>query len=193
MNAVSRGIAPKDILQNPEATFQCGFCNLQRSLFAVDPDTRIFPYNTCGTIEAKLRGAKRFGWTPTDAVFSLGEVSARPSVYDDAEARERQVRLAEATQRQTTAVCQSCRGLCLHCTQCDACNTRQSMIQSATETAHMRMEEAERRLAEADKQRKKSKVRCLRCKKQYCDKSAYNRHLRSHHTCAMHPLFECTQ
>ena len=194
MNAVSRGIAPKDILQHPEATFQCGFSNLQRSLFAVDPDTRIFPYNTCGTIEAKLRGAKRFGWTATDAVLSLGEVSARPSVYDDAEVRERQVRLAEATQRQTTAVCPSCRGLCLHCTQCDACNTRQIIFQSTTETAQRRIEEAERQLAEeAGKQRKKSKVRCLRCKKEYCDKSAYNRHLGSHHTCAMHPVFEFTQ
>jgi len=200
MNAVSRGIAPKDILQHPEATFQCGFSNLQRSLFAVDPDTRIFPFNTCGTIEAKLRIAKRIGWAATDAVFCLGVLPARPSVYDAAEAREAQVRLAEAKQRQTPAVCPHCRGLCLHCTHCDACNTRQSLIEStaaAQKAAQVEMAEAEKLLADAEmglaeagKQKKKNKVRCMRCRKAYCDKPAYNRHLKSHAFCAKDPLFE---
>ena len=193
MNAVSKGIAPKDILQYPEATFQCGFANLQRSLFAVDPDMRIFPYNTCGTIEAKLRGAKRIGWTASEAVFCVGVVPARPNVYDAAEAREAEVRLAEATQRQTTSVCGRCRGPCLHCTHCDECNTRMSVIQStaaARQAAQQRMAEAEMIVAEAGKQQKPGKVRCVRCAYVFYDKSGYNRHLRSNHTCAMHPAFE---
>jgi hypothetical protein len=69
---------------------------------------------------------------------------------------------------------------------------------TAQEAAQLRMAEAEgaeKRLAEAGKQQKssKAKVRCLRCETVYCDKSAYNRHLRSHHTCATHPLFEHTR
>jgi hypothetical protein len=204
MNAVSKGIAPKDILQYSEATFQCGFANLQRSLFAVDPDTRIFPYNTCGTIEAKLRGAKRIGWTSTEAVFCVGVVPARPNVYDVAEAREAEVRLAEAKQRHTTSSCGSCRGACLHCTHCDECNTCMGVIQStaaARETAQQRMaeaemivlqaKEAEKRLTEAGKQQKAcSKVRCLRCAHVFFDKSGYNRHLLSQQTCAMHAAYE---
>jgi hypothetical protein len=199
MNAVSKGIAPKDILQHPEATFQCGFANLQQSLFEVDPSLRIFTFNTCGTIEAKLRGAKVIGWRAVDASFCLGAAIARPGVYDAHEAREAQLRLAEARQRRTPAVCEHCRGLCLHCSHCDACNTRireapaASVIQSAArEAAQVQFTEAEKRLAEAEKQRSKlkGKVRCLRCKRVYCDKSSYNRHLRFSHKCAMQPLFE---
>ena len=194
MNAVSKGIAPKDILQYPEATFQCGFANLQRSLFAVDADMRIFPYNTCGTIEAKLRGAKRIGWTASEAVFCVGVVPARPNVYDAAEAREAQVRLAEAKQRQTTSVCGGCRGACLHCTHCDECNTRMNVIQStaaAREAAQQRMAEAEMIVLQAkEAAKRKGGVRCLRCAHVFFDKSGYNRHLLSHHTCAMHPAFE---
>jgi hypothetical protein len=196
MNAVSKGIAPKDILQYPEATFQCGFANLQRSLFAVDPDMRIFPYNTCGTIEAKLRGAKRIGWTASEAVFCVGVVPARPNVYDAAEAREAQVRLAEAKQRQTTSVCGGCRGACLHCTHCDECNTRMNVIQStaaAREAAQQRMAEAEMIVLQAKEAAKRAKgVRCMRCAHVFFDKSGYNRHLQvpSNHECATHPAFE---
>ena len=201
MNAVSKGIAPKDILQHAEATFQCGFANLQQSLFEVDPSLRIFPFNTCGTIEAKLRGAKLIGWRAVDASFCLGAAIARPGVYDAHEAREAQVRLAEARQRRTPAVCEHCRGLCLHCSNCDACNTRiaeapaASVIQSTTaarEAAQVQFTEAEKRLAETDKQQNKVKgrVRCLRCKIVYFDKSGYNRHLRFAHKCAMQPLYE---
>ena len=146
MNAVAKGIAPKDILQYPEATFQCGFANLQQSLFEVDPTARIFPFNTCGTIEAKLRDAKLIGWRAIDASFCLGVVPARPSVYDVADARERQVRLAEARQRRTSSVCEQCRGVCLHCSHCDACNTR---IQAAAAVASTARENATARAAAA--------------------------------------------
>jgi hypothetical protein len=137
MNAVAKGIAPKDILQHPEATFQCGFANLQQSLFEVDPTARIFPFNTCGTIEAKLRDAKLIGWRAIDASFCLGAVPARPSVYDVADARERQVRLAEARQRRTSSVCEQCRGVCLHCSHCDACNTRIQAAAAVASTANI--------------------------------------------------------
>lgn len=193
MNAVSKGIAPRDILQYPEATFQCGFANLQQSLYAVEPDTRIFPYNTCGTIEAKLRAAKRRGWSASDAVFCPGIVSVRPIVYDAVDVHDAQVRSAEARQQQASAVCQQCRGLCMHCMHCDACAFRiDGAAAAAAAAAAEKKRLAAAAAAAASGKKGKKEVRCLQCMRVYCDKSSYNRHLRlySSTVCCKKPLFE---
>jgi hypothetical protein len=51
MNTLSLGIRPSDILEHPEATFQCAFAHLQTQLLEVDARMLIYLYNTCGTIE----------------------------------------------------------------------------------------------------------------------------------------------
>ena len=233
MEAISKGIHPRDILEHPEATFLCGFAHMQKSL--EDVGTLIYSSMCCSTIEKKLRAAKLRGWSSTAASFIPGDAVSRPLGHEAADA---QLRLVELRARAVKSVCSACQGVCLHCTHCDRCATRIGavaarkdtlttsahatkalhaassaaatsspsppplhVIQStatAQEAAQLRMAEAERaekRLAEAGKQQKssKAKVRCLRCETVYCDKSAYNRHLRSHHTCATHPLFEHTR
>ena len=85
MNVLSLGIHGRDILQHTEATFQCAFAHLQTQLFDVDANLRIYSYNTCGTIEKKLRNAKASGWHPTNATFNVGVIPKRPDIYDAAE------------------------------------------------------------------------------------------------------------
>ena len=231
MEAISKGIHPRDILEHPEATFLCGFAHMQKSL--EDVGTLIYSSMCCSTIEKKLRAAKLRGWSSTAASFIPGDAVSRPLGHEAADA---QLRLVELRARAVKSVCSACQGVCLHCTHCDRCATRIGAVAArkdmtptaanatkalraassaaatssppppplhaiqstaaAQEAAQLQMteaEEAEKRLADASKQPKSSKVRCLRCEIVYCDKSSYNRHLRSHHTCATHPLFEHTR
>ena len=74
MNTLSLGLRPSDILEHPEATFRVAFAHLQTQVFQIDESILIYPYNTCSTIEKKLRDAKARGWCATSTWFSLGAV-----------------------------------------------------------------------------------------------------------------------
>ena len=227
MNTLSGGIRPSDILEHPEATFQCTFAHLQTQLFEFDENILIYSYNTCGTIEKKLRDAKARGWRAANTMFRLGAVPARPEIYKFVDAQDRQLHMQTIRRehlvrsKMPTSQCDKCGSVCTHCMHCDTCQKRMNdVLDAAQQAAQVEMVEAEKRLAtataqqaaqvemaeaekrladaetglaEAGKENKKSKVRCMRCRKEYCDKPAYNRHLKSHHNCAMHPLFERTR
>ena len=220
MNTLALGIRPSDILEHPEATFQCTFAHLQTQLFEFDESILIYSYNTCGTIEKKLRDAKTRGWRAANAMFRLGAVPARPEIYKFVDAQDRQLHMQTIRRENLvrsnmpTSQCDKCGSVCTHCMHCDTCQKRMNdvldaaqveMVEAekrlaAQQAAQVEMAEAEKRLAdpetglaEAGKEKKKSKVRCMRCRKEYNDKSAYNRHLKTQHNCAMDPVFERTR
>ena len=191
MEAISKGIHPRDILEHPEATFLCGFAHMQKTL--EDVGTVIYSSMSCSTIEKKMRAAKLRGWNSTAASFISGDAVARPLGNEAADA---QARLVESRARAAKSVCSSCKGVCLHCTHCDRCTTRinaasaaaaavdvHNVVESAAATSsptpqaptppfeHVRKRKARNEHA--------GNVRCLRCMRVYNDKSAYNRHLKS--------------
>lgn len=89
MTAVSNGIDHREILQHPEATFDWGWNNLQQSLFDFDSGIVIQCYNSCGTLERKLRSAKQRGWKAKAAnAFRQGPVPQRPLAVAVAEAQQ---------------------------------------------------------------------------------------------------------
>jgi hypothetical protein len=191
MNAISRGIAPSSILEHPEATFQCGFANLQTTLAAVDQRMLIYPYNTCGTIEKKLRAAKLCGWSGVDAAFRLGLVHTRPLVYNVASAPNVSV---PAMQEATEQLVQRPKQFqCAHCGRTyvsmpslrlhhERCNLKRDCTGESDACVVRIFTEA---VAE-DMQC----LRCMRCYRQYCDKSSYNRHLATNAGCRKAPSFQ---
>ena len=212
MNAISQGIDGRDILQHPEATFQCAFAHLQTQLFQVDSNILIYAYNTCGTIEKKLRDAKARGWRATSATFRLGAVHTRPHVYEAVAVQERQNIRRESLVRATGSFqCDRCSSICLHCTHCDTCSKR---IDAAFAPAACATADRDSAASEActaavdnapdnaavdapdssaglnDSAPKAGRVRCLCCKREYFDKSGYNRHLATWRACSNQPMFE---
>ena len=153
-------------------------------------------------------------------MFRLGAVPARPEIYKFVDAQDRQLHMQTIRRENLvrsnmpTSQCDKCGSVCTHCMHCDTCQKRMNdvldaaqveMVEAekrlaAQQAAQVEMAEAEKRLADAEtglaeagKEKKKSKVRCMRCRKEYNDKSAYNRHLKTQHNCAMDPVFERTR
>ena len=210
MNALSKGIDGSDILQHPEATFQCAFAHLQTQLFQVDSNILIYSYNTCGTIEKKLRDAKARGWHAANATFRLGTVHTRPDVYEAVAAQERQsIRRENLVRASRSFQCDRCSSICMHCMHCDTCEKRIDAVTAALDhavdaTARApdatadHNDPAENDTAAVDPgpdaadhndSPAKAGVRCLRCKHEYYDKSSYNRHVKASRACNP-PRFE---
>jgi hypothetical protein len=190
MNTLSLGIRPSDILEHPEATFQCAFAHLQTQLLEVDARMLIYSYNTCGTIEKKLRDAKARGWRAANTMFRLGAVPARPEIYNIVDAQDRQLHThtirRENLLRSTmpASQCDKCGSVCTHCMHCDSCQKRiddACAAPSSTATIASGAVVLEDASAEPSSysalSSKNSGVRCLHCKREYFDKSGYNRHL----------------
>lgn len=205
MNTLAQGIDARDILQHPEATFQCAFSHLQRQLFEVDRNILIYSYNTCGTIEKKLRDAKSRGWCAANTTFVLGVRPQRPHVYDAVEVQERQnIRRETLVRASKIFQCERCASLCLHCMHCDTCSQRvDSAVAAAAPSAHATSGDqhaptptacaaAPDATVAAAAPRAHATVRCLRCKRTFYDKSGYNRHLRTsaYAVCTKRPRFE---
>ena len=186
MNVLSQGIHGRDILQHTEATFQCAFAHLQTQLFDVDANLRIYSYNTCGTIEKKLRNAKASGWHPTNATFNVGVIPKRPDIYDAAEVQEQQLTRRENAVRATNAFqCERCASLCMHCMHCDTCVVRlDAAVSRYNEVAQApALGEGDASVAVEFLPPRKEGVRCLRCMRAFYDKSGFNRHLRTTPQC----------
>ena len=191
MNTLSLGIKPGDILEHSEATFQCAFAHLQTQLFQIDEKILIYSYNTCGTIEKKLRDAKARGWRAANTMFRLGGVVTRPCVYDAVEAHHRHNVQRESQLRATKQFqCDRCASLCMHCMHCDMCVKRVDAALACDPTpgeCDSASSAIAAAAAAAPEMSKSKRVRCLRCKKTYCDKAGYNRHLRTEPSCANKP------
>jgi ferredoxin len=186
MNVLSQGIHGRDILQHTEATFQCAFAHLQTQLFDVDANLRIYSYNTCGTIEKKLRNAKASGWHPTNATFNVGVIPKRPDIYDAAEVQEQQLTRRENAVRATNAFqCERCASLCMHCMHCDTCVVRlDAAVSRYNEVAQApALGEGDASVAVEFLPPRKEGVRCLRCMRAFYDKSGFNRHVRTTPEC----------
>jgi hypothetical protein len=203
MNTLSLGLRPSDILEHPEATFNVAFAHLQTQLFQIDESFLIYPYNTCSTIEKKLRDAKARGWCPTSTWFSLGAVITRPQVYDAVDAKDRQTLQRERHLRATKQFqCDRCASLCMHCMHCDTCVKRidaavgpanpDPAVSCPAQVAAVPPANPNPVLndAVAPLTSKSAGVRCLRCKTIYFDKSGYNRHLKTHPECSRNIRFE---
>jgi hypothetical protein len=203
MNTLSLGLRPSDILEHPEATFNVAFAHLQTQLFQIDESFLIYPYNTCSTIEKKLRDAKARGWCPTSTWFSLGAVITRPQVYDAVDAKDRQTLQRERHLRATKQFqCDRCASLCMHCMHCDTCVKRidaavgpgnpDPAVSCPAQVAAVPPANPNPVLndAVAPLTSKSAGVRCLRCKMIYFDKSGYNRHLKTHPECSRNKRFE---
>jgi len=191
MNTLSLGIKPGDILEHSEATSQCAFAHLQTQLFQIDEKILIYSYNTCGTIEKKLRDAKARGWRAANTMFRLGGVVTRPCVYDAVEAHHRHNVQRESQLRATKQFqCDRCASLCMHCMHCDMCVKRVDAALACDPTpgdCDSASSASAAAAAAAPEMSKSKRVRCLRCKKTYCDKAGYNRHLRTETFCANKP------
>ena len=165
--------------------------NLQTTLAAVDQRMLIYPYNTCGTIEKKLRAAKLCGWSGVDAAFRLGLVHTRPLVYNVASAPNVSVpAMQEATEQLVPRPKQF---QCAHCGRTyvsmpslrlhhERCNLKRDCTGESDACVVRIFTEA---VAE-DMQC----LRCMRCYRQYCDKSSYNRHLATNAGCRKAPSFQ---
>jgi hypothetical protein len=194
MNVLSQGIDGRDILQHPEATFQCAFAHLQTQLFELDASILIYSSNTCGTIERKVRNAKGRGWCPANATFRLGELPKRPDIYNDVESQERQLIRRENVVRATNAFqCERCASLCMHCMHCDTCKKR--LDAAVTPHNDVSTAESEGTATVADQPLtfqppRNEGVRCLHCMSEFYDKSGFNRHLRTSPRCTEPKRFE---
>ena len=137
-----------------------------------------------------LRDAKARGWRAANTMFRLGAVPARPEIFNIVDAQDRQLHRhtirRENLLRSTmpASQCDKCGSVCTHCMHCDSCQKRiddACAAPSSTATIASGAVVLEDASAEPSSysalSSKNSGVRCLHCKREYFDKSGYNRHL----------------